>query len=80
VVGRRDQADDQVRQLAAHDVGVVAEAAARGPVALLAHARQEPHHLRLSMARCLGEVDNLDLDDDVRDRYLYQNAQEFFFS
>ena len=34
----------------------------------------------LSMARCLGEVDNLDLDDDVRDRYLYQNAQEFFFS
>jgi len=34
----------------------------------------------LSMARCLGEVDNLDLDDDVRDRYLYRNAQEFFFS
>ena len=34
----------------------------------------------LSMARCLGEVDNLDLDDDARDRYLYQNAQEFFFS
>jgi hypothetical protein len=25
-------------------------------------------------------VDNLDLDDDVRDRYLYRNAQEFFFS
>ena len=34
----------------------------------------------LSMARCLGEVDNLDLDDDTRDRYLYRNAQEFFFS
>ena len=34
----------------------------------------------LSMARCLGEVDHLDLDDDARDRYLYQNAQEFFFS
>jgi predicted TIM-barrel fold metal-dependent hydrolase len=34
----------------------------------------------LSMARCLGEVDDLDLDDDVRDRYLYRNAQEFFFS
>ena len=34
----------------------------------------------LSMTRCVNEVDGLDLDDDARDRYLYRNAQEFFFS
>jgi len=34
----------------------------------------------LSMTRCINEVDGLELDDDVRDGYLYRNAQEFFFS
>ena len=34
----------------------------------------------LSMTRCINEIDGLDLDDNARDRYLYQNAQEFFFS
>jgi hypothetical protein len=32
------------------------------------------------MTRCINEVFGLDLDDDVRDAYLYRNAQEFFFS
>jgi uncharacterized protein len=34
----------------------------------------------LSMTRCLGEIDDLDLDPEVRDAYLYGNAQEFFFT
>jgi predicted TIM-barrel fold metal-dependent hydrolase len=33
----------------------------------------------LSMERCLSEVRALDLDDDVRDRWLYVNGAEFFF-
>jgi len=33
----------------------------------------------LSMERCLGEAANLDLTDDVRDAWLYGNAQAFFF-
>ncbi|HVN50302.1 MAG TPA: amidohydrolase family protein [Acidimicrobiales bacterium] len=32
----------------------------------------------LSMERTLGEAAALDLDDDVRDRWLYQNAKAFF--
>jgi uncharacterized protein len=33
----------------------------------------------LTFERCLGEAAALDLPDDVRDRWLYDNAQEFFF-
>jgi predicted TIM-barrel fold metal-dependent hydrolase len=33
----------------------------------------------LSFERTLGEAANLDLDDDVRDGWLYANAQSFFF-
>jgi predicted TIM-barrel fold metal-dependent hydrolase len=33
----------------------------------------------LSFARCLGEAANLVLDDEVRQRWLYDNANEFFF-
>jgi predicted TIM-barrel fold metal-dependent hydrolase len=33
----------------------------------------------LSFERCLGEVANLDLDDDVRQGWLYDNANAFFF-
>jgi uncharacterized protein len=33
----------------------------------------------LSMERCLGEAAALDLSDDVRDNWLYANAQSFFF-
>jgi predicted TIM-barrel fold metal-dependent hydrolase len=33
----------------------------------------------LSLERCLGEIAALDLDDDVRDRWLYGNAAAFFF-
>ncbi len=33
----------------------------------------------LSFERCLGEVANLDLDDDVKRRWLYDNANAFFF-
>jgi predicted TIM-barrel fold metal-dependent hydrolase len=33
----------------------------------------------LSFERCLTEVANLDLDDDVRDRWLHDNAAAFFF-
>jgi predicted TIM-barrel fold metal-dependent hydrolase len=33
----------------------------------------------LSMDRTLGEAAKLDLSDDVRDRWLYQNGQTFFF-
>jgi predicted TIM-barrel fold metal-dependent hydrolase len=33
----------------------------------------------LSMERCLGEALALDLPDDVRDAWLYGNANEFFF-
>jgi uncharacterized protein len=33
----------------------------------------------LSFERCLGEVANLDLDDDVKQRWLYDNAHAFFF-
>ena len=33
----------------------------------------------LSMERCLGEAANLDLSDEVRDAWLYGNAQDFFF-
>jgi predicted TIM-barrel fold metal-dependent hydrolase len=34
----------------------------------------------LSMQRCLGEAAALDLPDDVRDAWLYGNANAFFFS
>jgi predicted TIM-barrel fold metal-dependent hydrolase len=33
----------------------------------------------LSMQRCLGEVVALDLDDEVKQAWLYDNAQSFFF-
>ena len=33
----------------------------------------------LSMERCIGEARALDLPDDVRDAWLYDNANEFFF-
>jgi predicted TIM-barrel fold metal-dependent hydrolase len=33
----------------------------------------------LSFERCLGEVANLQLDDDVKQRWLYDNANAFFF-
>ena len=33
----------------------------------------------LSFERCLGEVANLGLDDDVKQRWLYDNANAFFF-
>jgi predicted TIM-barrel fold metal-dependent hydrolase len=33
----------------------------------------------LSFQRCLGEVANLDLDDDARQGWLYDNANAFFF-
>jgi hypothetical protein len=34
----------------------------------------------LSLERCLGEIANLDLDEEVRSRWLYDNANEFFFA
>jgi predicted TIM-barrel fold metal-dependent hydrolase len=34
----------------------------------------------LSFERTLGEAANLDLDDEVRARWLYDNADEFFFA
>jgi predicted TIM-barrel fold metal-dependent hydrolase len=36
-------------------------------------------HPVLSMERCLGEVANLDLTDEVKAAWLYDNAYEFFF-
>lgn len=33
----------------------------------------------LSMQRCLGEAANLDLTDEVRQAWLYDNAESFFF-
>ena len=33
----------------------------------------------LSFERCLGEVANLDLDEEVKQRWLYDNANAFFF-
>jgi predicted TIM-barrel fold metal-dependent hydrolase len=33
----------------------------------------------LSMERCLGEVAALDLADDVKQAWLYDNAHAFFF-
>ncbi|WP_018637185.1 amidohydrolase family protein [Parafrankia elaeagni] len=36
-------------------------------------------HPVLSMSRCTGEVANLDLADDVRQAWLHDNAQSFFF-
>jgi predicted TIM-barrel fold metal-dependent hydrolase len=33
----------------------------------------------LSFERCLGEIANLDLDEDVRRAWLYDNANAFFF-
>jgi predicted TIM-barrel fold metal-dependent hydrolase len=33
----------------------------------------------LSFERCLGEVADLDLDDDVKQRWLFDNANAFFF-
>jgi predicted TIM-barrel fold metal-dependent hydrolase len=37
-------------------------------------------HPVLSMRRCTGEVAALDLDDEVRQAWLYGNAESFFFS
>ncbi len=34
----------------------------------------------LSQTRCITEAEQLDLDPEVLDAYLYGNAQEFFFS
>jgi predicted TIM-barrel fold metal-dependent hydrolase len=34
----------------------------------------------LSFQRCLGEAAELDLDDEVRQRWLYDNADAFFFA
>ena len=50
MVGRRDPAADQVPEPAADDVGLVAEATARQPVALHAHPRARQGHLRLGLA------------------------------
>ncbi len=36
-------------------------------------------HPVLSMERCIAEAQALDLDDHVRDAWLYRNAEEFFF-
>ena len=33
----------------------------------------------LSMERCIGEAEALDLPDDVRDAWLHGNAEAFFF-
>jgi predicted TIM-barrel fold metal-dependent hydrolase len=33
----------------------------------------------LSMERCLGEAANLELSDEVRHAWLYENARAFFF-
>ena len=33
----------------------------------------------LSMQRCLGEAEALDLSGDVRDAWLHRNADAFFF-
>jgi predicted TIM-barrel fold metal-dependent hydrolase len=33
----------------------------------------------LSMERCIGEVNGLDISDDVRRAWLYDNARAFFF-
>jgi predicted TIM-barrel fold metal-dependent hydrolase len=33
----------------------------------------------LPFERCLGEAAALDLPDDVRDRWLFDNARDFFF-
>jgi uncharacterized protein len=33
----------------------------------------------LSFERCLGEIANLDLDEGVKQRWLYDNANAFFF-
>jgi predicted TIM-barrel fold metal-dependent hydrolase len=33
----------------------------------------------LSLERCLGEIANLDLDEEVRNRWLHDNAAAFFF-
>ena len=33
----------------------------------------------LSMERTLGEAASLDLSDEVRDRWLYENGKSFFF-
>ncbi|MCK9926471.1 amidohydrolase family protein [Frankia sp. Mgl5] len=37
-------------------------------------------HPVLSMSRCTGEVANLDLTDEVRQAWLHDNAQSFFFA
>jgi predicted TIM-barrel fold metal-dependent hydrolase len=37
-------------------------------------------HPVLSMERCLGEVAHLDLTDEVKQGWLYDNAYEFFFA
>lgn len=37
-------------------------------------------HPVLSMERCLGEAAALDLTDEVRDAWLYENAHAFFFA
>jgi predicted TIM-barrel fold metal-dependent hydrolase len=37
-------------------------------------------HPVLSMQRCTGEVAALDLDDEVRQRWLFDNANDFFFA
>ena len=85
LVGHRDPADDQVQEPAAHDLGVVTEAPARVAAALHAHARQGPHHVRLRLPGALdASVPRrgaaLDLRDDVRDAWLYDNADAFFFA
>ena len=36
-------------------------------------------HPVLSMQRCLGEIEKLDLTDEVRDAWQYRNASAFFF-
>ena len=40
------------------------------------HASDSPV---LSMERCLGEIATLDLTDEVRQAWRYDNAAEFFF-
>ena len=84
VVGHRHPADDQVPQPAPDDLGVVAEAPARVAAALHAHAGHRQGPVRVGLP---GAVDGamhlrghaLDLPADVLDKYLYRNANRFFF-
>ena len=80
VVGHRHPPDDQVPQPAADDS---AWSPKRLPESLLHYMRTRgkdriifaSDYPVLSMERCLGEADALDLPDEVRDAWLYGNAR-----